>query len=139
MHNSHFVGPETTVGDGVENQNILFFFTEPEIPLRVAFVFPECSCSECASKLYVHLIHASKLYAHPLIESIHAKSKSGYFSTRRYRNPPSPPSPSPQFSEPSQLGRTPYWDRYVTVMPALFKCKQSEAPALTLFATPQLF
>ena len=50
-----------------------------------------------------------------------------------------PPLPLPQFSEPSQLGRTPYWDRYVTVMPALFKCKQSEAPALTLSATPQLF
>ena len=50
-----------------------------------------------------------------------------------------PPLPLPQFSQPSQLGRTPYWDRYVTVMPALFKCKQSEAPALTLFSTPQLF
>ena len=29
----------------------------------------------------------------PPDESIHAKSKSGYFSTRRYRNPPSPPPP----------------------------------------------
>ena len=67
----------------------------------------------------------------------HAKSKSGYFSTPRYRNPPS--LSSPNFLNPPQLGRTPYWDRYVTVMPALFKCKQSEAPALTLSYTPQLF
>ena len=65
----------------------------------------------------------------------HAESKSGYFSTRCYRNPP---SPLPQFSQPPQLGRTPYWDRYVTVMPALFKCKQSKAPAHTILHTTTL-
>ena len=46
--------------------------------------------------------------------------------------------PLPQFSQPSQLGRTPYWDRYVTVMPALFKCKQSKAPAHTILHTTTL-
>ena len=46
--------------------------------------------------------------------------------------PPSAPPHRPQFSQPPQLGRTPYWDRYVTVMPTLFKCKQSRAPAHTI-------
>ena len=59
-------------------------------------------------------------------------SMSGYFGTRRYLNPPSAPPHRPQFSQPPQLGRTPYWDRYVTVMPTLFKCKQSRAPAHTI-------
>ena len=65
-------------------------------------------------------------------------SMSGYFGTRRYLNPPSAPPHRPQFSQPPQLGRTPYWDRYVTVMPALFKCKQSEAPAHTILHTATL-
>ena len=65
-------------------------------------------------------------------------SMSGYFGTRRYLNPPSAPPHRPQFSQPPQLGRTPYWDRYVTVMPALFKCKQSKAPAHTILHTTTL-
>ena len=92
--NSHFAGAETTVGHGVENQNILFFSTEAEIPLRVGFVLPECSCSE-----YAEL--SQLLHTHTPGRG-YAKSKSSYFSTRRYRNPPL--LRSPNFLNPLNWG-----------------------------------
>ena len=93
--NSHFAGAETTVDDGMENQN----FSSSQLKQKSG---PKYSIESglCLAGMLLFWVCWSSFYT-PTPGRGHAKSKSGYFSTRRYRNPP---SPLPNFLNPLNWG-----------------------------------